>query len=165
TSAPLAEAKATPAGFYERRYAPEGLPVLVVSVPGAQRLTIGCIEPSPKLLPRNAWRFWWYGTVRRKRILVPCFGRRLADARREIRLGVTTGRQYADAAPGIAEFNLRVRTAAAVLTAEVREAFSSAGDRLPSLLRGLPGRVADRGCRPAPVVSLNRSGGRRDRCR
>ena len=38
-SAPLAQAKATPAtrmgGFYERRYALKGLPVLVVCVPGA----------------------------------------------------------------------------------------------------------------------------------
>jgi hypothetical protein len=50
-------------GFYERRYAPKGLTVLVVSIPGVPPLTIGCIEPSQKLLPMNAWRFSWLGRV------------------------------------------------------------------------------------------------------
>ena len=111
-SAPLAQAKATPAtrmgGFYERRYAPRGLPVLVVCVPGVQRLTIGCIEPSQKLRADEALAHFVAGQgSARKRPCIPRLGPRLADARREIRLGSTTARQSADAASGaVAEFQL-----------------------------------------------------------
>jgi len=69
-SAPLAQATGTPAtrmgGYFERKYAPKGLPILVVSVPGAPRLTIGCIEPGHKVMPPNAFRFSWSGTVPRE---------------------------------------------------------------------------------------------------
>jgi hypothetical protein len=70
-SAPLSQVTATPAarigGVYERRYVPNGLPILVVCVPGAKRLTIGCIEPSSRLLLRNGYRFSWRGTVPREK--------------------------------------------------------------------------------------------------
>jgi hypothetical protein len=69
-SAPLAQATATPASrmgsYFERKYAPKGLPILVVNVPGAPRLTIGCIEPGQKVMPFNAFRFSWRGTVPRE---------------------------------------------------------------------------------------------------
>lgn len=66
-SAPLAQTTATPAtrmgGTYERRYARKGMPVLVVNVPGAGRLTIGCIEPSRSRLPKYGYQYSWRGTV------------------------------------------------------------------------------------------------------
>jgi hypothetical protein len=68
--APLAQATASPAArmgsYFERRYAPKGLPVLVVNIPGAQQLTIGCIEPAQKPLSTTGWRFAWRGTVPRE---------------------------------------------------------------------------------------------------
>jgi hypothetical protein len=49
-SAPLAQVTATPATRLgtdrERGYAPKGVPILIVCVPGAQRLTIGCQQHS-----------------------------------------------------------------------------------------------------------------------
>jgi hypothetical protein len=61
-SAPLAQVTASPAArmgsYWDRRYAPKGLPVIVVNLPGVPQLTVGCIEPSQKL-SRFGWRFWW----------------------------------------------------------------------------------------------------------
>jgi hypothetical protein len=69
-SAPLSETTATPAarigGFSERRYVPKGLPILVVSIPGAERLTIGCIEPPQRWLRTYGYLFSWRGTVLRE---------------------------------------------------------------------------------------------------
>jgi hypothetical protein len=66
-SAPLAQVTATPAtrlGAYRvRRYAPKGVPILVVCVPGAQRLTIGCQQHSQGSGANGVYHFWWHDTV------------------------------------------------------------------------------------------------------
>ena len=73
TSAPLTEAKATPAtrmgGFYERRYAPKGSPVLVACVPGAQRLTIGWSNLHRSCCPETVGFSRGSGAFRMKRTL------------------------------------------------------------------------------------------------
>jgi hypothetical protein len=67
-SAWLSEVTATAAtrlgNYFERQYAPRGVPILIVCIPSAQRLTIGCVEPAKGFsLFKNAYRFSWRGTV------------------------------------------------------------------------------------------------------
>lgn len=63
-SAPLAQVTATPAKD-ERKYPRLGvmaLPVLVVCVPGVQRLTIGCMD-APTRFAQLGYRYSWRDTV------------------------------------------------------------------------------------------------------
>lgn len=63
-SAPLAQVTATPAK-HERKYPRIGvitLPVLVVSIVGMRRLTIGCMEPK-QAFGAAGYRFSWRGRV------------------------------------------------------------------------------------------------------
>jgi hypothetical protein len=73
-SAPLAQVIATPAKHRERYARVKGaLPILVVSMPGVRRLTIGCMEPAQGLAPclKSVYRFSWRYEVRQEFDLAP----------------------------------------------------------------------------------------------
>jgi hypothetical protein len=72
--APLAQVIATPAKHRERYARVKGaLPILVVSMPGVRRLSIGCMEPAQGLAPclKSVYRFSWRYEVPQEFDLAP----------------------------------------------------------------------------------------------